>query len=79
VFQPVRRGDEFVERESRAGLLRDRVADVGVGVDERRKHDGVAVGRSLLDPDDLAVRDDDPPLDRIELRSDEYRPLQVHM
>jgi hypothetical protein len=35
VFEAVGRRDQFVQREAAAGLLRDRVADVGVGVDER--------------------------------------------
>jgi hypothetical protein len=78
VFQPVGRGDQFVQTEPRTGLLGDGVADVGVGVDERRQDDGVAVGLGLLDRSDLAVFDHDSSLDRFELAAPEDRPLELH-
>jgi len=76
VFQPVRRRDEGVEVEALAGLLRQRVAEVGVGVDERREDDVRRVGRRGLDRRDPAVLDDDAALDRLERLASEDRPLQ---
>jgi hypothetical protein len=76
VLEPVRRRDQFVQRESATGLLRDRVADVGVGVDERGQHDIGRVGRGRLDPRDLPVLDDDVTLDGVERLALEDRSLE---
>ena len=50
-----------------------------VRIDKRGEDYVVAVDRALFDPDDLAVRDDDPALDGLEVGTDEDRPLQMHV
>ena len=78
VLETVRRRDEVVERESATCLLRDRVADVGVCVDERGEDDVVTACPSFLDGGDLAVLDDHATLHGHELRATENRAFEDH-
>jgi len=74
VFQAVRRRHRLVERHADGGLLRDGVAEVRVGVDERRHDDVRRVRRRPLDGLDPTVPDDDAATDRVERLADEHRP-----
>ncbi len=66
--------DRRLKPEPDAGLLGDRIADMGVGVDKGRQHDIGRLGCGLLDGVDPAVIDDDPPANRLERSPGEDRP-----
>jgi hypothetical protein len=72
VFQAVRRRHRLVERQAGRGLLRDGIAQMRVGVDERRQHDIRRLRLRLLDGLDLSVLDEDAAADRLERFSEQY-------
>jgi len=79
MLQTVGRRDQFVQTQTAASLFGDGVADVGVGVDERRKDDLRGLDRRLLDRGDFAMLDDHPAFYRVELWPAEDGSLDYHV